>query len=267
MIWEKVFEQSHIVKILKGHMAEKRLACTYLITGTQAAGKKEVAWAFAAALNCLNAQGFADCPCASCRKVFAGNHPDVRFAGGHDEKSVKIEEVRNLLPWVYLKPFEAKWKVFVVEGADRLTVEAQNALLKTLEEPPENTIFCLLAASRANLLATIQSRSFELRLRAVDADVEPTLEQLLGRISGLGKAPWEEVLEAFQGLKRPAVNEALLSLMYYFRHQAAQKRHDPGYAQAVEAVYVTREALEANANQKLALSHLAMRLRHMVAVP
>jgi len=267
VIWEKVFEQTHSVKILKAHIAEKRLASTYLITGTPAAGKKEMAIAFAAALNCLKAQGFADCDCVSCRKIYAGNHPDLRCAGEHDEKSVKIEEVRNLLPWVYLKPFEAQWKVFVVEGADRLTIEGQNALLKTLEEPPENTIFCLLAASRANLLATIQSRSFELRLRAVDADREPTFEQLIGRISGLGKVPWEDVFESFQNLKRPAVNEHLLSLMYYFRHLAEQKRYEPGYAQAAAAVYETREALEANANQKLALTRLAMRLRHFVTVP
>jgi hypothetical protein len=267
VIWEKVFEQPHSVEILKAHIAEKRLASTYLITGTPAAGKKEMAIAFAAALNCLKVQSFADCDCVSCRKIYAGNHPDLRCAGDHDEKSVKIEEVRNLLPWVYLKPFEAKWKVFVVEGADRLTMEAQNALLKTLEEPPGNTIFCLLAASGAHLLPTIQSRSFELRLRAVDADMEPTLEQLIGRISGLGKAPWEEVFESFQNLKRPAVNDLLLSLMYYFRHLAERQRHEPGYAQAVAAVYETREALEANANQKLALTRLAMRLRQFVAVP
>ncbi|MDD5218921.1 MAG: DNA polymerase III subunit delta, partial [Candidatus Omnitrophica bacterium] len=177
MIWDKIETQPFVTGILKTHVETGRLAATYILSGDVQSGKEEMAQALACALNCEEKKSFESCACASCMKILNGNHPDVRWLGKAEERarSIKIEEVRDMLNWVYLKPYEGEWKVFIVTEADRLTLEAANALLKTLEEPPARTIFCLLVENRSNLLETIQSRSFKLKLRANSNIIEPDL--------------------------------------------------------------------------------------------
>src|SRR5207248_272507 len=118
-----------------------------------------------------NEKYFDDCVCASCRKSEAGSHPDLHVLGKDLKlKSIKIEEVRDAIADAALKPYEGKWKVFVVLEAGRLTADASNAFLKTLEEPPPHTVFILTVETKAGLLETIQSRGFEVRLKPLAPD-------------------------------------------------------------------------------------------------
>jgi DNA polymerase III gamma/tau subunit len=116
----------------------------------------------AKALNCTNATGTGDfCDeCSSCRKIGAGTHPDVMTISIEDEATqIKIAQIRHVLGILNLQPLEGRNKVFIIDPADLLNQEAANALLKALEEPPENTSFILITVNVHELLLTVRSRS------------------------------------------------------------------------------------------------------------
>ncbi len=142
--------------------AQGRLAHAYLFIGPEESGKTKTALALAKWLNCENVQGSPSSQfcgeCGSCRKIEAGNHPDVMTAQAGVGETIKIEEIRAFIQRIQLRAFEAQWKVFVVRNAERLTKEAANALLKTLEEPNRQTLVVLTTAVPELCLDTIKSR-------------------------------------------------------------------------------------------------------------
>ena len=252
--------------ILHAHVKSGRIAHTYLLSGPEGEEKSELALGFARALNCEKGKIFEDCECLSCRKIKNRNHPDVHRSG-EDEKarSIKIEAVRAILHEASLKPFEGRWKVFILEGAERLTPEASNALLKTLEEPPAHSVFLLLVENKAHLLETIQSRAFEVRLLG-GAEKDPKENEM---IQLLEKRGWDAFFESCQTIPRPELQETLESLMLHLRNEcAALWEKDPEssekYLKAIDSVYETRESLQANVGQKLALTHLEIQLGNLL---
>lgn len=252
--------------LISAHLQRNRIAHTYLFSGPSGEAKVELALEFAKALNCEEIQkgdrplfperGFEDCGCSSCGKIKRGTHPDVRRLGQDGEaRSLKIEEIRTLLHTASLKPFEGRWKVFIFEGAERLTLEAANALLKTLEEPPEHSVFFLLVENKALLLETIQSRAVEIRLPP-PPEKDPRKSPA---IAVLEKGDWEEFFGVLQGMRRKELTEALQGLLAHLRDQYSSAKGDCPL-KALDAVYETLEALQANVNQKLALTHLQIQL-------
>ena len=145
-----VFErQQFVVRLLESQTQRSRIAHTYLFTGKEEDGLEEIALAFACRLNDEAGLPMGDYSSPSSKKILNGNHPDVMLLGRDETaSSLKIEEVRNLIRDVSLKPFEGNYKVAILIGAERLTTEAQNAFLKTLEEPPAQTVFCLLVSKK-----------------------------------------------------------------------------------------------------------------------
>ena len=150
----------------------KRHATTYLFTGNELERKKVLALAFARALNCEKVSFATGCDCKSCGKIEAGTHPDVKWYGLDEEaNSIKISEVRDFKNWLGLKPFEGRTKVFIFNQAERLTAEAQNALLKSLEEPPVGNVIIFLVPNRKSLFDTIVSRAMEVKVPIYPSDV------------------------------------------------------------------------------------------------
>ena len=256
--------QEFALRVLDTHRLKNRLATTYLLTGGSTASQEAVAMAFASALAAGPAARMGDMETQTAKRVLERNHPDVLWFGDDEKvRSLKISEVREIIHWSGMKPYESKWKICLMKDAERLTVEAQNALLKTLEEPPAQTIFCLLTENTDNLLDTIRSRSFRIRLA-------PELPPPAQAPEGLGQKKWEDLLEEYQGAARHETAAFLDQLMAYFRDlirsdaaQPVASEHRPAWMKAMDLVYETRDALEANANQKLALTRLAMRLKRV----
>lgn len=119
---------------------------------------RDLAVRIAKTLNCFDGSNGDDC--AACTKIDRGIHPDVHFIGvGGDRKQISIEQIREIVSGASLRPFEGRNKVFVVEGAESLSIAGSNSLLKTLEEPARDTTFLLLTRSPDLLLPTIRSRS------------------------------------------------------------------------------------------------------------
>lgn len=163
--WSVSFKGIHghdnAINFLMRAIERDRVSCAYAFLGPSGIGKAMVAVRFAKALNCLGISGEIPCDaCPSCRKIEAANHPDVRVVRpGEDSSSIGIDEAREVIKDIALKPYEARKKAYIIDGADKMTDEAQAALLKTLEEPTPDTVIILVAENAEGLLPTVLSRA------------------------------------------------------------------------------------------------------------
>jgi DNA polymerase-3 subunit delta' len=163
-------EQQQGVELLQRALERGRLAHGYLFSGYQLDELEGLARTLAKTLNCRNprrgAGGVAvdSCDvCLSCTKIEHRNHPDVHWVRPESKtRVILIDQIRDLMHDIYLKPSEAEYKVAVVTGADRLNIQAANAFLKTLEEPPPKSILILLTTDPQRILETILSRCLRL---------------------------------------------------------------------------------------------------------
>jgi len=140
------------------------LSHAYLFEGPDGIGKRLLALEFAKGLNCERSKPDACNECPACHRVNSGNHPDIvqLTASG---TFIKIEQIREIQSSVYLKPFMGRKKVYVIDEADRMNTEAANCFLKTLEEPPADSLLILITSRPFSLLSTIVSRCQRLRFR------------------------------------------------------------------------------------------------------
>jgi len=151
--------QDRVVARLRAAIAGARVHHAYLFTGPPGAGTRDTALALAAALNCLEAPGEGCDHCISCEKIAQGIHPDVvTLEREGAAQIVPIDVVRQVIARVGLPPHEARVRVFLVDEATALQGAAANALLKTLEEPPQRTMFILSTVAPDQLLPTLRSR-------------------------------------------------------------------------------------------------------------
>lgn len=174
--------QSFAVTLLERSVANNRLASAYLFYGPKGVGKELTAKIFAKVLNCEESTGDASCMCRSCRNIDKMEHPDVNWSFPFGAaRRIKIEQVRQLQRAIAWKAIEGKVKICIIVDADTLTQEAGNALLKTLEEPPPNSILILISSLPETILSTIKSRALEIQFfNLAPAVVAELLEQKIG---------------------------------------------------------------------------------------
>lgn len=157
------------MRISRDITSDGGLAHAYIIEGRPGSGRRTLAVNIAAALCCERASKDAPLPCgecASCRKILAGISPDViTVARENGRASLGIDAIRALRTDVYIRPNELEYKIYIIEDADTMTAQAQNALLLTLEEPPAYLVFLLIAESSQSLLETVRSRAPSLRMQ------------------------------------------------------------------------------------------------------
>jgi DNA polymerase-3 subunit delta' len=180
-------EQAQAVALLQRSLQRGRLAHAYLFAGSDLAELEGMARTLAKTLNCAEgrtpdsaARASRDsCDrCASCRRIDASEHPDVLWLRPVSKlRAITIEQVRDAMRSVNLKPLAARFKVTVLVAADRLTVQAANAFLKTLEEPPAHSVFVLLSTEPQRLLETIRSRCLRLNFAGGNSARRLTPEQ------------------------------------------------------------------------------------------
>lgn len=138
----------------------------YLLCGPEGSGKRTLSRILAAALQC-EAPDRPCRRCGPCRKALNGNHPDIITIDDPEKKTVSVDLIRRLQSDAYIRPNEGRHKVYVIPRAQDMTDNAQNALLKLIEEPPAYAVFLLLTDNAEKLLPTVRSRSVELRLEPV----------------------------------------------------------------------------------------------------
>ena len=161
-------------KKLFDDVMQKKLSHAYIIEGEAGSGKHTFALHLAAALSCEKKSDpnaplpCTDCP--SCRKILSGNSPDVIYINKEDKATLGVNVIRDLKSDVYVAPNDLDVKLYVIEEAHLMTVEAQNAFLLTLEEPPAYVLFLLLCETTAPLLETVKSRAPTWRTEPVPAE-------------------------------------------------------------------------------------------------
>lgn len=167
--FKEVVEQDTIVKILRQALKQKKIAHAYLFAGPKGSGKTTVARIFAKGLNCEN--GPTDEPCMSCNNcqgITNGTNLDVVEIDAASNRG--IDEIRDLKEKIYYVPVYSKYKVYIIDEAHMLTIQAFNALLKTLEEPPSNVVFILATTEPEKIPATIISRCERFYFKPISID-------------------------------------------------------------------------------------------------
>jgi len=168
--------QAEVINRLKGVMERGCLGHAYLLVGDEGSSGERLAHAFSQTLLCTNlSDGWACGECPSCRKFATSNHPDF-FLLASGERYIKIDQIRELKRQSALNPFEGGRRVILLEQAERMNLEATNAFLKLLEEPPPSTIILMATTKPTMLQATIRSRMLRLNLK--HPSMEAIVEQL-----------------------------------------------------------------------------------------
>jgi DNA polymerase-3 subunit delta' len=158
--------QSKVLTELRYITQTKKIPNALLFFGNENTGRKKTAFLFAKECNCLSLPRASNCNCRSCKKIDANSHPDILCIDKKKDKNViSISQIREMALAVTPRPNEAKFRMVLILNADFMNPQAQNALLKLLEEPPEKTFFILIAAKISQLLSTIISRCRKIRFK------------------------------------------------------------------------------------------------------
>ncbi len=257
-------QHRHLAELLQRSLDRGRLAHGYLFTGESLELPAHMARTLAKALNCLHppAQGAAglalDCceECLHCRKIEAGNHPDVQWVRPESKsRIITIDQMREVMQTIHLKPMEALYKVAVVEGADRLNTQAANAFLKTLEEPPARSIIILLTSQPQQMLETILSRCLRLNFGGIGEGAGQPVDAWLASLSAAASEGGKTLLYRYRLLgilqqellqRRETIEKALAAkspLEKYPDAEASTKeKWEEELVAAVEAEYRRQRA-------------------------
>lgn len=174
--FNKVIGHKDLIGYFQTAMKSGKISHAYILNGEKGSGKHILARTFAAALNC-EGENRPCGECHSCRQAESKNHPDIVEVMHDKPNSISVEDIRTqLVDDVTIRPYSSPYKVYIVGDAEKMTPQAQNALLKTIEEPPEYVVILLLTTNASALLPTILSRCVMLNTKPVpDAEVREYL--------------------------------------------------------------------------------------------
>ncbi len=170
--FKEIIGMPHVKGYLQKAIELNRISHGYILCAEEGCGKKVLADAFAMTLQCEAKQTDACLTCSSCKKAASGNHPDIIHVTHEKPNTISVDEIREQVNrTVAVKPYSGPYKIYIIPDAQKMSVQAQNALLKTIEEPPEYVVIILLTTNEEELLPTIISRCVNLRLRPVSQEL------------------------------------------------------------------------------------------------
>ena len=269
-MWQTIGHEK-AVNTLQRSLQEGRLFHAYLLSGPPHVGKMTLAMDIARVANCLapsantEVSGVEPCgECNQCTRIADGLHADVRVLGletqedgdGRSRVAISIDQVREIHREASLKPYEGMYRVFIFDGAERLSEEAANSLLKILEEPPEQVVLILLSSDPGELLPTVVSRCQKLELRPLPLSqvaheletrygADPERANEVARLSG-GKIGW-----ALQALNQPDLLEHRAERLAAFEEAVGGGlQHRFSYGASVASMFVQNRQ---SARQEIAL--------------
>ena len=310
-MFKNILGQQKAVLSLQAQLRTNRIAQAYLFAGPEGVGRKKTAIEVAKALNCRDKEQIEPCDeCPSCRKIDKNIHPDVHLidfawqAGLLEEKpeqqtQIKIDVIREIQREISLKRFEGNYKVFIIDQAEKMSQSAMNCLLKTLEEPPENSLLILVTTSQDMLTQTIISRCQIIKFnRLMDSVVHKILTEKfnlstnLDRITkfangSVAKASSEDFIEKtefvnelWSKLKSKEANTInLLELSKKISHDSEQTRefinnllilieqdlvNESRFSKVAEFILSCKRALRYNVNLNLLTDVLLLKTQEII---
>lgn len=214
-----VIGQEHLIEHLQSAITMGKVSHAYILDGAKGSGKNFIADIFAAALQCEKHGKEACGQCISCKQAESKNHPDIIRITHEKPNTISVDDIRQQLCGdILIKPYKGPYKIYIVDEAEKLNVQAQNALLKTIEEPPAYAVILLLTTNAESFLPTILSRCVTLHMKPVkdslvrkylmeqvqipdyEADICTAFAQ-----GNLGKAKQLAVSEEFGEMKEHAI--------------------------------------------------------------
>ncbi|MDO5425839.1 MAG: DNA polymerase III subunit delta' [Eubacteriales bacterium] len=220
--FEKIMGHTQAITHLENAIKQNKVSHAYIFNGEKGCGKKLLAQEFAKMLQCQE----PDPPCGKCRSCLqseSGNHPDIIRITHEKPGSIGVEDIRTqLIGDVQIKPYSSPYKVYIVPDAEKMTIQAQNALLKTIEEPPAYAVILLLTTNSSVFLPTILSRCVMITMKPVPD--EQVRQYLMEHVQipdyqadicvafaqgNIGKGVQLASSETFQEIKAAALNLAM----------------------------------------------------------
>ncbi len=166
--FKDVVGHADIIQYIQNAVTEDKVSHAYIMNGERGSGKKLLANLFAQTLQCEQGGNEPCYECHSCKQALSGNHPDIITVQHEKTSSISVDEIRvQVNEDIQVKPYSSKYKIYIIPEADLMTQQAQNALLKTIEEPPAYAVLILLTENAQKLLPTICSRCVMLKLRNI----------------------------------------------------------------------------------------------------
>ena len=167
-----IIGHNQIVEHLKNAIRMEKVSHAYILNGESSAGKMMLAEAFAMALQCETGNEEACMNCRSCHQAKEHNQPDIIYVTHEKPNVISVDDIRHQLNNdIVIKPYSSKYKIYIVDEAEKMNIQAQNALLKTIEEPPAYGVILLLTTNADAFLPTILSRCITLNLKSVNEDL------------------------------------------------------------------------------------------------
>lgn len=160
----------------------QKVSHAYILAGEAGMGRKSLANAFVLTLLCEKGKSQPCMECHACKQVLSGNHPDLIYVRHEKPNSIGVDDIRDQInDTIMIRPYSSYYKIYIVDEAEKMTVQAQNALLKTIEEPPSYAVILLLTTNPDGFLPTILSRCVQLKLRPLpDFVVKSYLTESMG---------------------------------------------------------------------------------------
>ncbi len=291
-MFNKIIGNEEIQNLLKQAIKNNRTSHSYLFVGTEGIGKKQIAKEFAKALLCLNNDKYCN-TCKSCIEFDDNNNPDFVILEP-DENSIKIEQIREIQRKVVEKPIISNQKVYIIDNSDKMTTEAQNCLLKTLEEPPKYITIILIGTNENAFLSTIKSRCTILRFKDIP---QHKIEEYLGtqqiyfkdkRIlkacgGSIGKAleikdrqeEYESIHEFIENLAQENIidifqktqilfnsKERIQDILQYINILLLEMaKENYKYSECIEIVEDTKKRLQSNANYDMTIDNMLLKMK------
>ena len=296
MSFEKIIGNNKIKNELIKAFRTNSIAHSYIFSGQYGIGKKQIAIEFAKMILCLNKDNAPCGECKSCLELENDNNPDFNII--KPDGKIKIDQIRQMLEKVYEKPIISYKKVYIIDDAETMTVEAQNCLLKTLEEPPEYIVIILITSNENNLINTIKSRCLKLTFNPLEnseikqyleknLDFQNVSETMLEIFEGsIGKAlkvkekqelynniettlrnfSCESVIDLINNASeiykgKENINEILEYFNIYFLKKAKEEYNNASkYVKAIEIVEDTKKRLVYNSNYDMTIDNLLINI-------
>ena len=294
-MFDKIIGNEEIQELLEQTIRNKRASHSYLFVGTEGIGKKQIAKEFAKALLCLEENKYCG-KCKSCIEFDDNNNPDFILIEP-EENSIKIDQIREMQRKVAEKPIVSDNKVYIIDDSDTMTSEAQNCLLKTLEEPPEYVTIILICSNEDNMLSTIKSRCTRIHFENLEiSEVKEYIKQNYPEIEiddsiinlsqgSIGKALklnenktlYENIENILKSFKNKDVidivkmseeiykaKEEIYSVLEYMNVLLLKlSKEDLRYINAIDIVEETKKRLKANSNYDMCIDNLLFNINYL----
>ena len=290
-MFEQIVGNEKIQEQLKKAIENKKTSHSYLFIGTEGIGKKQIAKEFSKALLCLQELPYCN-NCKSCIEFDTQNNPDFQIIEP-DGNAVKIEQIREMQKKVFEKPIISNRKIYIINDSDKMTKEAQNCLLKTLEEPPEYVTIIWIGANENAFLSTIKSRCTIIHFQDIpEQELKKYLEKnginlqndsILKAFGGsIGKAillkdkqeKYAQIYDMLVNMQEKDIIEILKNTQTIFQKDEIENilqymnsillelaMQDYKYASCIEVVENTKKRLQSNANYDMSIDNMLLQIK------